>query len=307
MSTMMTKVVVGIDVGKTGLDASADGGAVRSFSNDDDGISELVAWLASQGPALAVCEPTGGYEEPLVQGLRRPGVRVQLAHPVKVRAFAQASGRQAKTDGIYAQTLSHYGRVFAASDDAQPAAEEEPQRGEIQALLRRRRQLVNQRVQELNRLDRAWNPGAQASTRRHIAWLDEEIARLDKEYREALGSSEVLSQQAELYRSVPGVGELTAATLVAHLPELGRGDGKGLCSLVGLAPWSRDSGQQRGYRAIRCGRGEVRQALYMAALSSVRVEGRLRRFHQGLRQRGKAQAAAATPRRRPPRHSLATG
>ena len=288
MSTTMTQVVVGIDVGKTGLDASADGGAVRSFSNDAGGISELVAWVMSQGPALAVCEPTGGYEEPLVPGLRRSGVRVQLAHPVKVRAFAQASGRQAKTDRIDAQALSHYGRVFAASEEPPPETAEEPQRAEVQALLRRRRQLVNQRVQELNRLDRAWNARTQASTRRHIAWLDEEIARLDQEYREALGSSEALSQQAELYRSVPGVGELTAATLVAHLPELGRGDGKGLCSLVGLAPWSRDRGQQRGHRAIRGGRGEVRQALYMAALSSVRVEGPLRRFHQGLRQRGKA-------------------
>lgn len=268
----MTNVVVGIDVSKTGLDASVDGGAVRSFSNDDGGISELVAWVMSQGPALVVCEPTGGYQEPMVQGLRRSGVRVQLVHPVKVRAFAQASGRQAKTDRIDAQALSHYGRVFAASADPPPEAEDEPQRAEVQALLRRRRQLVNQRVQELNRLDRAWNARA----------------HLDQEYREALGSSEVLSQQAELYRSVPGVGELTAATLVSHLPELGRGDGKGLCSLVGLAPWSRDSGQQRGYRAIRGGRGEVRQALYMAALSSVRVEGPLRRFHQGLRQRGKA-------------------
>ena len=289
MSTTMTKVVVvGIDVGKTGLDASADGGAVRSFSNDAVGITELVAWLASQGPALAVCEPTGGNEEPLVHGLRRSGVRVQLAHPVKVRAFAQASGRQAKTDRIDAQALSHYGPVFAATEDPPPEAECEPERAEVPALLRRRRQLVNQRVQELNRLDRAWNSGAQASTRRHIAWLDEEIARLDREYREALGSSEVLSQQAKLYRSVPGVGELTAATLVSHLPELGQGDGKGLCALVGLAPWSRDRGPQRGYRAIRGGRGEVRQALDMAALSSVRVEGPLRRFHQGLRQRGKA-------------------
>ena len=117
MSTTMTNVVVGIDVGKTGLDASADGGAVRSFSNNDAGISDLVAWVMSQGPALVVCEPTGGYEVPLVQGLRRSGVRVELAHPVKVRAFAQASGRQAKTDRIDAQALSHYGRVFAVSDN----------------------------------------------------------------------------------------------------------------------------------------------------------------------------------------------
>ena len=284
MTPTTTGVVVGIDVGKTRLDASVDGGVVRSFTNDDVGIGELVQWLAAQRAGLAVCEPTGGYEGLLVDQLRRAGFPVHLAHPVKVRAFAQASGRLAKTDRIDAQALAHYGQVFAVSEDPEP----EPERAEVPALLRRRRQLVNQRVQELNRLDRAWNAGARASSQRHIAWLDEEIARLDDEYREALQSSAVLTQQAKLYRSVPGVGELTAATLVAHLPELGRGDGKGLCSLVGLAPWSRDSGQQRGYRAIRGGRGEVRQALYMAALSSVRVEGPLRRFHQELRQRGKA-------------------
>ena len=134
-TTTMTNVVVGIDVGKTGLDASVDGGAARSFSNDDGGISELVAWVMSQGPALVVCEPTGGFQEPMVQGLRRSGVRVQLVHPVKVRAFAQASGRQAKTDRIDAQALSHYGRVFTASADPPPEAEDEPQRAEVQPRL----------------------------------------------------------------------------------------------------------------------------------------------------------------------------
>ena len=301
---MTTMVVVGIDVGKGRLEASADGGAVQSFSNDDVGISELVEWLAAQPVALVVCEPTGGYEGLLVDQLRRAGRAVHLAHPNKVRTFSQASGRRAKTDRSDAQARSHYGQVFAVSENPVP----EPERAEVQALLRRRRQLVNQRVPELNRLDRAWNAAARASTQRHIAGLDEEIARLDHEYREALRSSGVLSQQAKLYRSVPGVGELTAATLVAHLPELGQGDGKGLCSLVGLAPWSRDRGQQRGYRAIRGGRGEVRQALYMAARSSVRVEGPLRRFHQGLRQRGQAGKVALVAVRRKlllPRHAVA--
>ena len=209
-----------------------------------------------------------------------------LVHPNKVRAFAQASGRLAKTDRIDAQALSHYGQVFASAEVSQP--EQEPEREEVQALLRRRQQLVEQRVQERNRLDRAWNPGVRASTQRHIDWLDQEIAALDREYREALQSSGELARRAALYRSVPGIGELTAAILVADLPELGQGEGKGLCSLAGLAPWARDSGQQRGYRALRGGRSGVRRALYMAALSAVRAPGELRRFYQELRQRGKA-------------------
>ena len=210
--------------------------------------------------SLVVCEPTGGYETPLVENLRRAGLAMHLAHPNRVRSFAHASGRLAKTDRLDAQALARYDQVFALAQV--PAPEPEPQRAELQALLRRRQQLVNQRTQELNRLDRAHNPAARASTQRHIDWLNDEIARLDREYREALQRSETLSQQqAQLYRSVPGVGELTAAILVADLPELGRGDGKALCSLVGLAPWSRDSGQQHGYRAIRGGRGAVRRAL----------------------------------------------
>ena len=219
-----------------------------------------------------------------MHSLRGAGVPIHLAHPNKVRAFAHAGGRMAKTDRLDAQVLSRYGEVFASAGSSQP----EPQREELQALLRRRRQLVDQRVQERNRLDRAWNPAVRASTQRHIDWLDQEIAALDREYREALASSEELACRADLYRSVPGIGELTAAILVADLPELGWGEGKGLCSLVGLAPWSRDSGQQRGYRAVRGGRGAVRRALYMAALSVVRSPGELRRFYRGLRQRGKA-------------------
>lgn len=281
-------LVVGIDVGKSRLDASAGGGQVHTYANDGGGIAGLLEWLAGQGVALVVCEPTGGYEEPLVRSLRQAGLAVHMAHPNKVRAFAQASGRMAKTGRIDAQVLSRYGEVFASAEVPEP----EPDREELQALLRRRRQLVDQRVQERNRLDRAWNPGVRASAQRHIDWLDQEIAALDREYREALESSEELARRADLYRSVPGIGELTAAILVADLPELGRGEGKGMCSLVGLAPWSRDSGRQRGYRAVRGGRGGVRRALYMAALSVIRGQGELSRFYQGLRKRGKAAKVA---------------
>ena len=254
------------------------------FANDAEGIAAILEWLEAQEVELVVCEPTGGYEEPLARGLRQRGLPVHLAHPNKVRAFARASGRMAKTDRLDAQALARYGEVFASAGTSQP----EPEREELQALLRRRRQLVEQRVQERNRLDRAWNPGVRASTQRHIDWLDQEIAALDREYREALESSEELDAKAELYRSVPGIGALTAAVLVADLPELGRGEGKGLCSLAGLAPWSRDSGQQRGYRSVRGGRSGVRRALYMAALSVIRGQGELARFYRDLRKRSKA-------------------
>ena len=146
---------------------------------------------------------------------------------------------------------------------------------------------MDQRVQERNRLDKGLSGGARRSTERHVEWLDEEIGRMDEEYREALRRNARLAETVALYRSVPGVGELTAASLVAYLPELGKCEGKALTALVGLAPWSRDSGTQRGYRSIRGGRGAVRRVLHMAALSAVRYNEELDRFYRGLRKRGK--------------------
>ncbi len=215
--------------------------------------------------------------------LRKAEIGVRVANPSRVRAFAKACGYEAKTDPRDAQVLSRYGQVFPESD----TPETEPEREELQDLLRRRRQLVEQRAQEVNRLDKGASVGVAESTKRHIAWLEAEIAQLEKEYQEVLQGSARLTQRAALYRTVPGVGTLTAATLVAFLPELGRWDSKALTSLVGLAPWSRDSGRKRGQRSIRGGRGVVRKALYLCACSVIQVEGELRLFYQNLRQRGK--------------------
>ena len=280
------EVVAGIDVGKFRLDVWAGAGPVQRFDNSTEGIAALAQWLGEQNVSMAVCEPTGGYERPLISQLEEAGFRIHLAHPNKVRSFARACGHEAKTDGLDAQVLSRFGQVFALADA--PQSKPDPERAELQDLLRRRRQLVDQRVAELNRLDKGIAQGARTSTQRHIAWLNDEIARLDEEYQATLQSSQELSQRAAMYRSVRGVGQLIAATLAADLPELGQGDGRRLVSLVGLAPWSRDSGRQRGYRAIRGGRGAVRRALYLAALSVIRSkDSALARFYQQLCQRGK--------------------
>lgn len=277
------RVVAGIDVGKFNLDVSVDGGRVRRFSNSRNGIIELLSWLMSEEVAVVVCEPTGGYERALVCSLRKSVIEVWVVHPNKVRAFARAGGHEAKTDGLDAQILSGYGQVFEVSSDG----EDGPSTETLKELLSRRRQLVNQRAAERNRLDKGISRGVRASTERHIRWLDKEIERVERLYKKALRSESRLSERADLYRSVPGVGELTAAILTAYLPELGRCSSKALVSLCGLAPFARDSGSQRGYRATRGGRSVVRNALYMSALSSVRREGSLKRFYQRLRDRGK--------------------
>ena len=163
----------------------------------------------------------------------------------------------------------------------------EPDREELRQLLGRRSQLVEQRVRERNRLDKGVSTSVGKSIRRNIRWLDREIERLDEEYKELLKHSVSLGETADLYATVPGVGQLTAATLVAYLPELGRCDGRALTSLVGLAPWARDSGRKRGNRSIRGGRGTVRRVLYICALVVLRLDGDLRDFYRRLRERGK--------------------
>ena len=278
------KVVAGIDVGKAQLDVSVAEGPVRGFANNTTSITALVRWLQRAGVTVVVCEPTGGgYERQVVRRLQATPLPVVVAHPNKVRAFARACGEEAKTDRLDAQVLSRFGTVFALEGTPAPS----PERALLQDVLRRRQQLVDQRVQEHNRLDKGLSVDAKRSVARHLRWLDKEIKRLDQEYQAALQRSQRLQQRAQLLGSMRGVGELTAATLTAFLPELGQLSSKALTALAGLAPWSRDSGQQRGYRAIRGGRSVVRRALYLAALSAVRHDNSLRSFYHGLRQRGK--------------------
>ena len=284
------KKVAGADVGKSNLDVSIARGRARRFANTPDGMARMLSWLREGGATLVAFESSGGYERRLASFLRGSGMPFHVADPRRVRNFARAAGYEAKTDGIDARMLSEYGERFDLSPDAPEDAEAEA----LRDILSRRKQLVDQRSAERNRLDKGAVRDARASVERHIKWLDKEIERLDRRYRKALSESSDLSAKAELYASAPGVGELTAATLVAYLPELGRFDGRRLTALVGLAPWSRDSGIKRGRRSIRGGRGRVRQALYMAALSAARWNADLKEFYQGLLARGKVKKVALT-------------
>ena len=278
-------LAAGVDVGKASLDVSVSQGTVTRFGNTTLGVNKLLKYLMDQSADLVVCEATGGYERLLVNRLRKTEITIHVAHPNRVRAFAKACGYEAKTDPRDAQVLARYGQVFPEVQAQEP--ELAPEREVLRDLLARRRRYVEQRVQELGRLDKKSTASAARSTKRHIAWLEREIARLDREYQEELQKNASLAERASLYRTVPGIGPLTSAILVAYLPELGSWDSKSLTSLVGLAPWSRDSGKRRGNRAIRGGRSSVRRALYLCAWSVIRHDSELRRFYQRLRQRGK--------------------
>ena len=277
------KVIAGIDVGKRELVVWVSGSGARRFGNQAEGIKALGEWLRGEKVTQVVCEATGGYEDRVVEGLRAGEMAVYVAHPSRVRSFAQALGQGAKTDPLDAQVLALYGEVFKVEGQS----EQDSASRELREVVGRRQQLVQQRVQELNRLEKGLKGANKKSCERHVAWLDKEIARLDKALQALVRRHPQLNQRAALYQSVSGVGELTAATLMAYLPELGQGCGKGLTALAGLAPWSHDSGQRQGHRAIRGGRGTVRRALYMAALSAIRFNQELKGFYRRLRRRGK--------------------
>ena len=268
-------MVAGIDVGKANLDVSVSGGPVLRFDNTATGITKLRKHLQEHDTTLAVCEPTGGYERLLTSRLRETAIAVHVVHPGRVRAFAKACGYEAKTDPLDAQVLSRYGEVFPEADTWEP--ETDPQREELRDLLRRRRQFVDQRVQELGRLDKGISAAIAKSTRRHIAWLEKEIARLEKEYQAVLQDNATLADRAALYRTVPGIGPLTAATLVAHLPELGHWDSK--AGTGALVPRSEGIGLS-GVAGDWCGER------YMCAWAVIRHDSEMRRFYDRL-QRGK--------------------
>ena len=277
------KVVAGIDVGKQDLVVSVADAPVQRFANHETGITALLSWLRARAVTHVVCEATGGYERQVVSRLRESELSVHVAHPNRVRSFAHVLGQGAKTDPLDAQVLARYGETFELPSQS-------PRDGatlELREAMSRRQQLVAQRVQEVNRLEKGLRGSVKKSCERHVAWLDKEIARLDTACREIVQRHAALRARAALYESVSGVGAVTAAVLLAELPELGQGDGKGLVSLAGLAPWPHDSGRHRGYRSIRGGRGVVRRALYMAALSAIRCNEGLRTFYRRLRRGGK--------------------
>ena len=228
------------------LDVSmAEGLVVHRFENSDPGLRRWLRHMARAGTTQAVCEATGGYERLLVNRLRATGITVPVAHTLRVRAFARACGREAKTNALDIRVLARDDQVFPASDPC--PSESGKEREELQQRLRRRRQRVDQRVQERNRLDKGVSPVVGRSTRRHLTWLDQEIARLDKAYQALWQRSAALRLQAARYRSVAGGGALDrshAGGLSARMgPRMGPAGRQGLdlaggARAVGAGPWS---------------------------------------------------------------------
>jgi transposase len=284
-----TKVSVGIDVSKNKLDIAVhESGAVWSSNNDSSDCIALAAQLKQLQATSIVLEATGGCETLVTAMLAAADLPVIVVNPRQVRDFAKATGQLAKTDRIDGRVLAH----FAAAIDppVRPIKSEETQH--LEALLCRRRQIVEMLTAEKNRLasnrDRAVSKDLQA----HIAWLERRLKSSDDELQRFLKSSPSWRERDQLLRSVPGVGPVLSLTLLAQLPELGQLNRRAVAKLVGVAPFNWDSGQWRGSRHIWGGRAEVRASLFMATLSAIRFNPTIKSFYQRLITAGKAPKVA---------------
>ena len=230
-----------------------------------------------------VFEATGAYDAGLRHALAAADVAFVRVNPQRARDFARAAGRLAKTDAIDAAMLAQMGRALGLQADAMPDRDRE----RLALLGKRRDQLVAMRMQERTRHADMADPAILADLDRHLAWLDNAIATIDTAIRDLLEACPTLAASQALIRSVPGVGPVTAAVLIALMPELGQRSARQIAMLAGLAPVNNDSGSRRGRRAIRGGRRRVRQALYMAAVASLTARSPLKAFYKRLRDAGK--------------------
>ena len=288
--TITSQIYVGIDVSKDRLDVAVLGKkAIEQFNNTKSGIAKLVKRMRTLKPNLIVVEATGGYEEAVVLALFAADLRVALVSPPRVRQYAKAKGMLAKTDQLDACVLAEYGqkiqpRLFVGKSE---------ERKRLSALVGRRSQLNTMLQAEKNRL-RTTAADVQGSVKRSIVFLRAELKDLEAQIHEFMKAHEHMSQQEKLLCTAKSVGPVTAATLLADLPELGQLDRKEIAALVGVAPMNRDSGKKRGYRKTQGGRPTVRTVLYMSTLNGIQHNPILKPQYDQLVKRGKLKKVAIT-------------
>ena len=277
-------VVAGIDVSKSKADICIlPDGIVATFSLDEDGIVQLVDTLKTSRVTLAVMEATGGYETKLAAAIFHADIPVAVVNPRQVRNYARAIGRAAKTDAIDAEVIA----MFAAAVKPQPRALPDATAAQIRELVDRRRQLMKARTAEENRLQQASNAKVIGSIKRTIRHLEKELAAIDSDIDKHIKDSPLWLEKKQLLESVKGIGDATTRILIADLPELGKLSRYQIAALVGVAPMNRDSGKHKGYRKITGGRSHVRHALYMATLSAIRCNPKIKAFYRHLKSKGK--------------------
>jgi transposase len=288
--TDQARCSIGIDVSQATLEVAVyPTGEQWQASNDDAGIGQLVERVSTFAPDRIVLEATAGYELPVLAALGSANLPVVAVNPRQVRDFARSTGRLAKTDALDAQVLAHFAAVVRPQVRSLPDAATR----ELSALLARRRQLVDMRTAESNRLASALER-VRPNIREHLRWLDKRIKELDRELSDRLRASPLWRENDDLLRSVPGVGPVLSTTLLADVPELGTLGHKQIAALIGVAPLNRDSGRWRGKRTIWGGRANVRGVLYMATVTAIRHNPMLKALYDRLTQAGKLHKVVMT-------------
>lgn len=282
------KFYVGIDVSKAMLDvAIINNQTLLKFSNDEAGCEELVKVLPSKKNSLIILEATGGYEKFAANYLRQRKFNVAVVNAKRVRDFAKAGGKLAKTDGIDARTIKMFGSVF--NPNPQPLISKEDDA--FQQKINRRNQIVRIITMEKQHLESA-SDSMKKSINKHIAYMQKNLTSIENDLKELFNQNSVRKDQLQRLDEIKGVGEITAMNILVHLPELGKISHKEVSALAGVAPFNRDSGQSKGKREIWGGRAPVRAALYMAALSARKFNPAIKRFYDRLIEKGKLKKVA---------------
>ena len=280
---------VGIDVSKDRLDVHVlPSGEAFAVARDGKGLDSLVGRLGALDVSLIVLEATGGFETTVAAALASAGLPLAVVNPRQIRSFAKALGKLAKTDAIDAEVIA----LFA--DKVRPQIRPVPTSDAraLGELVARRRQVVEMIGMEANRRRHATDKRLAKTIDRHVAFLEKELAAIDADIDTDVRASPAWRETEDLLSSVPGVGPVTARTLIAELPELGGLCRRKLAALVGVAPFNRDSGAWRGHRMIGGGRTSVRNVLYMAALSAIRHNPVVSATYHRLVNRGRPKKVA---------------
>ncbi len=285
----MDAVVVGIDVSKDRLDVAVrPTGETFAVARDAAGLDALVARLIPLAPAAVAVEATGGYEAVVAASLAAAGLAVAVVNPAQVRCFARALGKRAKTDPIDAGVIAHF--LEATKPEIRPLPDAQARL--LADLVARRRQIVRMMVAERQRQGRLAGERLQESIARLLAALRRELSALEEDIDAAVRGSPAWRAKEDLLASVPGIGKTIARTLLAGLPELGTLDRRTIAALVGLAPWTRQSGRWKGKSFIGGGRAEVRAALFVGAMVAARHNPELKAFRDKLLAAGKPKLVA---------------
>lgn len=282
---------VGVDISKATLDVHFHpAGNARQFANDAHGIKALLGWLGEHNIARVVFEPTGPYHHRFERRLGAAGLPLAKVNPLQARRFAQAAGSHAKTDAIDAAMLARMGALLTP-----PVRQITSQTiDDMKELHIARLALVKDRTAAKNREHACRSPLLKRHATQRLAQIDRQIAAIDAALKARLRSEPQLVERFEILISIPGVGALTAITMLIEMPELGSLDNKQVASLAGLAPQARDSGQHRGKRRIHGGRAILRHALYMPALVATRFNADMKAKYQALVAAGKPAKVAIT-------------